>query len=73
MHGLSRMGLLMTADPMLTHVRAVAEMERTITQHASRLDRLSDAVAAMAGSRVFIVGHAAWFDRPHTSRCDDRS
>lgn len=51
----------MTADPMLNNVRAVTEMERQITHKSSRLERLSDRVAAIAGSRGFMVAHAVWF------------
>ena len=49
------------SDPLLDNVRAVAELERQVTQNRSALDRLSHAVTAIAGSRTFILGHAVLF------------
>ena|SRR5256885_788839 len=48
-------------DPLLENVRAVADLERQTTQNLSPLDRLSQSVSTIAGSRAFVVGHALWF------------
>lgn len=45
------------ADPLQENVKAVADLERELTQNRSALDRLSHAIAAIASSRAFIVGH----------------
>ena len=39
----------------------MVELERTAQEHRTSVDRLTDAVARVAGSTPFIVFHAVWF------------
>ena len=39
----------------------MVELERTAQEHRTPVDRLTDAVARVAGSTPFIVFHALWF------------
>ena len=48
-------------DPVLENVRTVAELERQASYGLRGLERLSRMVTDVAESRVFILGHAAWF------------
>lgn len=48
-------------DPLLKNVRMVAELERQSMLGLSGLDRFSRVVTDVAGSRTFLIGHAAWF------------
>ena len=49
------------ADPLLKNVRAVVDLERQAFHQLSPLDRLTDAITGLAGSRAFILLHLAWF------------
>jgi uncharacterized membrane protein len=48
-------------DPTLKNVRAIADLERQMFHQRSVLQRLTDAITRLAGSGVFIAGHAVWF------------
>ncbi len=50
-----------SAEPLLKNVRAVADLERQAIHSRTRLDRVTDAITAFAGSRGFVVGHLIWF------------
>jgi uncharacterized membrane protein len=47
--------------PVVDNIRTMAELERKALDDRGRLDRLTHAVAHIAGSTPFIVLHAVWF------------
>jgi uncharacterized membrane protein len=47
--------------PAAKNIQAIAALEREALHDRSRLDRLTDAITATAGSPAFIVVHAVWF------------
>jgi uncharacterized membrane protein len=49
------------AEPASQNIAAIASLERTALHERSRLDRVTDAVTAAAGSAAFVVLHAVWF------------
>jgi uncharacterized membrane protein len=48
-------------EPAARNIEAIAALEREALHDRTRLDRLTDAVTAAAGSPFFIVGHAIAF------------
>ena len=48
-------------DPAARNIETIAALEREALHDRSRLDRLTDAVTAAAGSPLFIIAHAIWF------------
>ena len=48
-------------EPAARNIEAIAALERQAQLDRSRLERVTDAVTASAGSPYFIVGHAVWF------------
>jgi uncharacterized membrane protein len=48
-------------EPAARNIEAIAALEREALHDRTRLDRLTDAVTAAAGSPYFIVGHAIAF------------
>ena len=49
------------ADPASRNIAAIASLEREALHERTRLDRVTDAVTAVAGSPAFLVMHAVWF------------
>ena len=49
------------SEPASRNIEAIASLEREALLDRSRLDRFTDAITALAGSRAFIIGHAVWF------------
>jgi len=47
--------------PAAKNIEAIATLEREALHDRSRLDRVTDAITATAGSPTFIVVHAVWF------------
>jgi len=47
--------------PVVQNIRAMVELEQKALDDRTALDRLTDAVARVAGSTPFIVLHAIWF------------
>ena len=47
--------------PVVHNIRAMVELERKSLDDRTPIDRLTDAVARVAGSTTFIVLHAIWF------------
>lgn len=48
-------------NPALQNVKAVVELERQAFHQRSPMERFTDAVTNLAGSRTFIIAHAVWF------------
>jgi uncharacterized membrane protein len=48
-------------EPAARNIEAIAALEREALHDRTRLDRITDAVTAAAGSPFFIVGHAIAF------------
>src|ERR1700755_3073646 len=48
-------------EPAARNIEAIAALERQALHDRTRLDRVTDAVTAAAGSPFFLVGHAIAF------------
>ena len=49
------------AEPASQNIAAIASLERQALHERTTLDRVTDAVTAVAGSAAFLVVHAVWF------------
>jgi uncharacterized membrane protein len=49
------------AEPASRNIAAIASLEREALHERTRLDRVTDAITAVAGSAAFLVVHAVWF------------
>jgi uncharacterized membrane protein len=47
--------------PVVHNVQAIAELERSVLEDRTPVDRLTAAVTRVAGSTTFIAVHALWF------------
>jgi hypothetical protein len=50
-----------SAEPASRNIAAIASLEREAMHERTRLDHVTDAVTAVAGSAAFLVLHAVWF------------
>src|SRR5438105_337854 len=49
------------AHPVARNIDAIAALERQALEERTHVDRLTDAITRIAGSRPFVVAHGVWF------------